>query len=292
MIELDPPPRHHYAALSDVRLHYVQAGDGPLVILLHGFPEFWYGWRHQIPALVRAGFRVVAPDLRGYGRSDRPRGVANYTLERLAEDVAELVQHLGESRATLVGHDWGGMVAWWTAMHRRACVARLVVANCPHPDHLATMLVDPEQLRRGWYLPLAAIPMLPERLLARRGHALVRRILEQGSERPGAFTAADHERYAEAFATSGFTGPLAYYRALVRRGLSSVRALLRPIEAPTQVVWGTRDRWLSPVYAEPPAKWVWDARLDLVDDAGHFVHADRPHEFNRVLLDFLGAVSR
>jgi len=291
MTEIDAPLRHHFAALPDVRLHYVEAGEGPLVVLLHGFPEFWYGWRHQIPALARAGFRVVAPDLRGYGRSECPRGVASYGLERLVDDVSALVRHLGNSPAVLVGHDWGGLVAWWAAMLRPQCVSRLVIANCPHPDHVGAMLVDPEQVRRAWYMPLLALPMLPERWLAWRNWSGLRRILTSGSERPGAFTSGELDRYVEAFASSGTTGPLAYYRALLRHRPATLRAMVRPIEVPTQVIWGARDRWLSRAFAEPPAKWVWDARLDFVAEAGHFVHADRPEDFNRLLLGFLAGVS-
>src|SRR6516164_3914148 len=124
---------HREAAVNEVRLHYVEAGAGPLVILLHGFPEFWYSWRHQIPALVAAGYRVIAPDQRGYNLSAKPRRVGAYRIEELAADVAGLIQHAGESRATVVGHDWGGLVAWHFAMQYPDRVDKLIALNAPHP---------------------------------------------------------------------------------------------------------------------------------------------------------------
>src|SRR5438874_4767583 len=133
MTALDDVGLHHgYADLAEARLHYVEAGDGPLIVLLHGFPEFWFSWRHQIPALAAAGFRVLAPDLRGYNESDKPRGVANYDIDVLSGDVAALIQHAGADRATVVGHDWGGAIAWHLALRRPDLIDRLIVLNAPH----------------------------------------------------------------------------------------------------------------------------------------------------------------
>src|SRR5262245_18860577 len=120
-----------------VRLHVAEAGSGPLVVLLHGFPEFWYAWRHQIPALARAGFHVVAPDMRGYNLSDKPRGVHPYRVPTLVEDVAGLIRASGAPRAAVVGHDWGGLVAWALAMQHPELVDRLVIVNSPHPKNMA-----------------------------------------------------------------------------------------------------------------------------------------------------------
>src|SRR5579884_3024966 len=153
---------HRHASVNGVRLHYVEAGRGPLVVLLHGFPEFWYSWRHQIPALAAAGFRVLAPDLRGYNESDKPPGVAAYGLERVAGDVAALVRHAGERRAAVVGHDWGGGIAWWLAMHRPDVVGRLAVLNAPHPAAFRRELRTPGQLLRSWYVFFFQLPALPE----------------------------------------------------------------------------------------------------------------------------------
>src|SRR5947209_3152164 len=124
---------HREVAVNGVRLHYVEAGDGPPVVLLHGFPEFWYAWRHQLPALAAAGFRAVAPDLRGYNLSDKPPGVENYRVDRLTDDVAGLIRAIGATEAAVVGHDWGGFLAWWVAQRFPGLVHRLAVLNAPHP---------------------------------------------------------------------------------------------------------------------------------------------------------------
>src|SRR3954463_16019244 len=143
--------REGYAEIVDVKLHYVEAGDGPLVVLLHGFPEFWYGWRGQIAPLVEAGFRVVAPDLRGYNLSSRPDGFAEYTADKLAADVRGLIRELGAGSAMVVGHDWGGTVAWTLAMNHPEFVDRLAILNAAHPRRLNEGLRSPRHLLRSWY---------------------------------------------------------------------------------------------------------------------------------------------
>src|ERR1700757_4725665 len=156
--------REGYAEIGDQRLHYVEAGDGPMVVLLHGFPEFWYGWRLQIAPLAAAGFRVVAPDMRGYNLSSRPGDVAAYAGDRLAADVRDLIGALGAESAFLVGHDWGGTAAWSTAMSHPEVVDRLVILDAAHPRSLQKGLFRPGQLRKSWYFFFFAIPALPERV--------------------------------------------------------------------------------------------------------------------------------
>src|SRR4051812_27341823 len=143
--------RDGFARVGDVELHYVEAGEGPLVVLLHGFPEFWYGWRRQIAPLVEAGFRVVAPDLRGYNLSSQTDGFASYTADKLADDVRGLIRKLGAESALVVGHDWGGSVAWTLAMNHPEVVDRLVILNAAHPRKLNEGLHSPRQLLRSWY---------------------------------------------------------------------------------------------------------------------------------------------
>ena len=143
--------REGYAKVGDVRLHYVETGDGPLIVLLHGFPEFWFGWRQQIRPLAAAGFRVVAPDMRGYNLSSRPTDVAAYAADRLADDIRGLIRGLGAESAMLVGHDWGGTIAWTTAMNHPEVVNRLAILNAAHPRKLSQGLHHPDQLRRSWY---------------------------------------------------------------------------------------------------------------------------------------------
>jgi pimeloyl-ACP methyl ester carboxylesterase len=269
-----------------VRLHYVEAGEGPLVLLLHGFPEFWYGWRHQIPALAEAGFRVRAPDLRGYGLSDKPEGVAAYRVERLVEDVAELVRHAGAARAHVVGHDWGGVVAWYFAMLRPELLDRLAILNAPHPAAFAREIVKPDQMLRSAYAAFFQLPVLPEAVLRAGGFALLKRVFRTEPARPGAFTDADIERYREAFARPGaLTASLNYYRAAARYP----RPRVRPVAAPTLLIWGEKDPHLTVRLTEGLEAWVPDLRVERLPEASHWVAADEPERVSRLLVDFLRA---
>src|SRR5919107_881423 len=203
---------HRYADLGDVRLHYVEAGGGPPVLLLHGFPPFWYGWRHQLPALVEAGFRVVAPDMRGYNLSDKPPGVRAYRVELLARDVERLILACGERTASVVGHDWGAIVAWIVAMLHPERVGRLAILNVPHPARLLDALLSPMQLLRSSYVFFFQIPRLPEEVFRAGDFALLRSALRRDPVRAGTFTAEDIERYVGAMARPGaLTATLNYY---------------------------------------------------------------------------------
>jgi epoxide hydrolase 4 len=283
---------HRYAEIGDVRLHYVEAGEGPLVLLLHGFPQFWYQWRHQIPALVEAGFRVVAPDMRGYNLSDKLPGVRAYRVELLARDVERLILACGERTATVVGHDWGAIVAWIAAMRHPERVQRLAILNVPHPARFLEGLLSPMQLLRSSYIFFFQIPRLPEKVIRAGDFALLRSVLGRDPVQSEAFAAEDIERYVEAMAQPGaLTATLNYYRALLRKP-GETRALLQRVEAPVLVIWGERDRFLSRRLAEPPHLWVPNlVRVKRLPDASHWVAEDRPLEVNTLLLDFLRSPS-
>jgi epoxide hydrolase 4 len=284
----ETPLVHRYADLGDVRLHYVEAGSGPLVVLLHGFPEFWYSWRHQIPALVRAGYRVVAPDMRGYHQSSKPRGVQAYRADLLTRDVAGLVRHVGVARAVVVGHDWGAAVAWGVAMRYPELVERLVILNVPHPARMLRALRTARQLRKSWYMFFFQLPRLPEALLRANDFATLRRPFRVDPVRRDAFSAADIERYVEAARQPGaLTGAINYYRALFREGPGRTRASIRRIEAPVLVIWGEQDRYLGAELAAPDPGLVPDVRVERLPDASHWVQADRPERVNALLLAFL-----
>src|SRR4030081_3560527 len=169
--------REGYAEVGDVNLHYVEAGSGPLIVLLHGFPEFWFGWRLQIAPLAAAGFRVVAPDLRGYNLSSKPDGVKAYSADQLAGDVPGLIRERGAESALLVGHDWGGTVAWATAMNHPEVVDRLAILNAAHPRRLQQGLRSPHQLRKLWYFFFFATPGLPEDVVRLRDWHFFRHFL-------------------------------------------------------------------------------------------------------------------
>lgn len=269
-----------------VRLHYVEAGSGPLVLLLHGFPEFWYSWRRQIGPLAEAGFHVVAPDLRGYNLSSKPSGWRSYDATLLARDVTALVRSFGVERANVVGHDWGGVVAYAMAMHEPLAVRRLVIINVPHTERMLRGLRTLRQLRRSWYMFFFQLPALPERLIARDDFSLLKRLLRADSA--AAFTDDELELYAEAWAQPGaLPAMLNYYRAALRRSPAGVQRSLRPIDVPTLVIWGMRDRHLGSELAEPDRAWVSDVRIEWIPDATHWVQRDAPERVNELLLGFL-----
>jgi epoxide hydrolase 4 len=278
-----PALREGYANVGDLQLHYVEAGNGPLVLLLHGFPEFWYGWREQIQPLVKAGYRVVAPDLRGYNLSSAPEGFRAYTADKPAEDIRGLIRELGETSAIVVGHDWGGTVAWTLAMNHPEVVDRLAILNAAHPRKLDEGLKSPRQLLRSWYFFYFQFPWLPERR-ARRWHwRFFKRFLRDA--RPP-YTPDELDRYVQAWSQPGVARAMIdYYRAAVRLGSKQE---IRRVTAPTLVIWGQRDRYLGPKLAEPHHEDVPNLdRVERLPDASHWVHHDEAERVNELLVDFL-----
>ena len=281
-----PAVDHEFVEVGEVTLHCAVTGEGPLVVLLHGFPDFWYSWRHQIPALVQGGFQVVAPDMRGYNLSDRPDGVEPYAIEHLTQDVRSLVKHFGAERAHVVGHDWGAIVAWYFAMDHADALDRLAILNVPHPARFIEMARSPRQILRSWYVGFFQFPRLPETLLRARDYEPLRRLLR--GERP-AFDDGDIDAYVEAAGNSGLRGPINYYRALARRNPLALRNDRRAIEHETLVLWGERDRVLGAELAEPPQELVPHCRTVRFPDAGHWVHREKPDEVNDELIAFLSS---
>lgn len=288
---------HRTEAVNGLKLHWVEAGRGPLVVLLHGFPEFWYAWRHQIPALAAAGFRVAAPDLRGYNLSDKPKGAASYRAGAVMDDVAALIGHLGAERAHVVGHDWGGVIAWRLAMRRPERVERLAIINAPHPAVFARELRHLRQLRRSWYAGFFQLPLIPEALIRANDYALLERIFRNGPRRPGAYTDEDIRLYKEAVAQPGaLTAMLDYYRAISRsapRGKEDEQGGDGLVQRPTLVIWGEQDTALTTHNLEGLERYVADLRIERIPEASHWVPADAPERVNRLLIDFFGGgVSR
>ncbi|AUX43705.1 epoxide hydrolase [Sorangium cellulosum] len=283
---------HRFTERNGVRLHYVEAGEGPLVVLLHGFPELWYSWRHQIPALVQAGFRVIAPDMRGYNLSDKPEGVAAYAIDELTADVAALIRVAGDTRsaraAAVVGHDWGAGVAWAFAARHPELYDRLVVLNGPHPARLIASFRTARQLRKSWYMFFFQLPKVPELLAQRNDYEMFRAVLKDDPRRPGAVTDEELARYVEAWSRPGaLTATINYYRAAFRPASLLGSGKLPRIEAPVLVIWGEHDRYLGAELAAPDPAAVPNARVARVPDAGHPVHYDRPERVNQLLLEFL-----
>jgi pimeloyl-ACP methyl ester carboxylesterase len=280
---------HGYAEVEPgVRLHYVELGEGPLVVLLHGFPEFWYAWRRQIAALAAAGFRVVAPDQRGYNLSDKPANVASYGALRLVEDIAALIRDRqrdrGVEKAFIVGHDWGAGVAWSFAMQYPAMVERLVVLNGPHPERILHGLkTNPVQLIRSWYMFFFQLPALPEAVARLDGYAFLLKPLREEPTNPRAFAAADIARYVEAYSRPGaLTAMIDWYRAMVR----GKAVPLRRTEVDSLVLWGEQDRHLGRELATPSIDLVPNARVVFVPGATHWLQHDEPERVNEELIAF------
>jgi pimeloyl-ACP methyl ester carboxylesterase len=276
--------REGYADVGDVKLHYVETGNGPLVVLLHGFPEFWYGWRLQIAPLAAAGFRVVAPDLRGYNLSSMPDGIAAYTADKLADDVRGLIRERGSESALVVGHDWGGTAAWTLAMNHPEAVDRLAILDAAHPRKLNEGLRHPSQLKRSWYFFYFQLPGgIPEHHVRARNWRFFKHFLRDASP---SYTPQELDRYVEAWSRPGAAKAMIdYYRAAVRLG--SKQGPIQPVLAPTLVVWGQRDRYLGPTLAEPHHDDVPNLdRVERVPDASHWVHHDAAERVNQLLIEF------
>jgi pimeloyl-ACP methyl ester carboxylesterase len=301
---------HRYVSIRGLTLHCAVAGEGPLLILLHGFPECWYSWRHQLEALATR-FRVVAPDLRGYNESDKPRGVRAYELGELVADVEALIEAFGATEAGIVGHDWGGGIAWTFAMERPHRTRRLAVLNCPHPALFAQALrTDRRQLARSWYIFFFQIPWLPETLLGLNHAAAVGRAFSNSTVVRDAITADDLRVLRDAASQRGaLRSAINYYRAIFRQqARADAPSWLRRlagwtneppsrrtlgdwprIAAPTLLIWGEQDIALrkeltygmEPLCTTPP-------RIHYLPDSGHWVQQEQPALVNELLLEHFG----
>ncbi|MBV9332112.1 MAG: alpha/beta hydrolase [Alphaproteobacteria bacterium] len=271
--------------IGTLSLHMVEAGpaQGPVVILLHGFPEFWFGWRRQISALADAGFRVVAPDQRGYGLSDKPSGVAAYDLDSLSADIVALGDALGASQFSLVGHDWGGAVAWWVAQHHPMRVRRLATLNAPHPGlWRRAMDHDREQRSLSFYVRLFGIPFLPELILKAGNYNALAGAMNDSLNPP---TEEALATYRQAWSRRGaLTGMLNWYRAILRRRFG---APLPRMRVPTQMIWGGRDKYSTLRLAEESKALCDRGNLTVFPNATHWVQHDEPDRVTRMLLELL-----
>jgi len=274
--------------VNGVSLHVVEAGpaDGPLLVLLHGFPEFWWSWRHQISPLAEQGYHVVVPDMRGYNESDAPQDVASYRLDVLVADVLALADGFGADRFRLVGHDWGAIVAWAVGASHPDRLERLVVMDGPHPDLWATQAMKhPTQALRSTYVALFQLPWLPEATLGALDFAGLRAMIQKSARadtlEPGAI-----EHYTNAWGHPGsLTGMLNYYRALRERPSPHEPARIAP---PTLILWGENDVFLERHVAEAARNLCDDGQLAIISGATHWLHLDEPAQVNAALIDFLG----
>lgn len=291
---MNPSMNEIYYSLSGIQLHVVQAGpeNGRPVILLHGFPEFWYGWKHQIGPLAGHGFRVLAPDQRGYNTSDKPKELKAYQLDELAQDVLGLISASGNQKAAIIGHDWGGMVAWWLGMRYPERVEKLGILNAPHPAVFKkTLMSNSNQMLRSLYAAFFQIPFLPEAALRKQDwEPLVQTMRETSrggySGSKGAFTDQDFEQYRRAWwMKEAMTSMLNWYRAALRLPPNLEGDL--HVHVPTLILWGVQDHALSPQMAQESIDMCDQGRLICFDEATHWLQHEEVGQVNDLLIQFL-----
>lgn len=272
--------------VGDLRMHAVVEGpeDGPLVVLLHGFPEFWYSWRYQIKALAAEGYRTVAVDQRGYNLTDK-RGP--YDVFTLADDVVRLVRTLGYERAVIMGNDWGGVVAWVLGALQPSTVERLVVLNAPHPSTglLALRSMYLPQVLKSWYVLASQIPIVPEVLLSANDFELFAHVLKQQTK--GAIGDEEIAHFKQAWAQPGaLSTAVDWYRASLR---TSIQGRLKDltVRMPSLLIWSDRDAYLTTRTAEWTRHHVTHFKVAYIRGASHWVQQDSPEIVNRYALDFL-----
>lgn len=267
---------HGYAESGDVKIHYITKGEGPLLVLIHGFPDYWYTWREQIPALAKQ-FKVVAIDQRGYNKSSQPEGVKNYSMDKLVGDVKAVIEHFGREQATIIGHDWGGAVAWTFAMTHPKMTERLVVLNLPHFNGLRRELANnPAQRQASAY--------------ARNFQSA--EAASQLNAEGLTFWVKDPEakaKYVEAFKRSSFEGMLNYYKAnYPRPPYNQTSEALPPVKCSVLMIHGLKDTALLPGALNDTWKWIEnDLTLVTLPNAGHFVQQDAAETVTRTVLSWL-----
>jgi pimeloyl-ACP methyl ester carboxylesterase len=296
LLNLDSSIRHGYAQVGGVRLHYAERGSGGrLVILLHGFPECWYSWRHQLMALGD-GYTVVAPDMRGYNLSDKPSRVEDYKINLLVDDVTGLIRHFGERQAAVVGHDWGAGVAWAVAQTHPEYVWKLVALQVP-PMAVWRANLTLRQALRSWYMLFFQLPRVPEWLMSARDFAFVERTLKKTVARPGTFTDADIDVYKKALSEPGaLTAAVNYYRAnfvsLFFKGQRKKEEDLSDerIRVPTLFIYGEQDHAVVPETVRDVASYI-DApyREVRIKQSAHWVQNEAVEEVNAALNSFLAS---
>ena len=279
--------QHNYLEANGIRLHYVTEGDGPLMLLLHGFPECWYSWRHQIREFSK-DYKVVALDLRGYNQSDKPKAVSDYALPKLIADVAGTIRALGHEKCILVGHDWGGVIAWAFAYAHPDMLEKLIALNFPHPAKYAEGLRTFQQLRRSWYILLFKLPVLPEWLLKLNNYAAIRAAFRApATNNPEACTEADVNKLVEAAAKPGaLTGMMNYYRSIFRFK-SFWNRDWEVLEVLTLMIWGEDDVALGKELTYGTEAYVAHLQLHYIPDCSHWVQQEQPALVNQYMRMFL-----
>jgi epoxide hydrolase 4 len=285
MYNASPSWQHAYISTNGVRLHYVTQGDGSLMLMLHGFPEFWYSWRHQIPIFAES-HKVVAVDLRGYNDSDKPVEQSAYRLSTLIEDIKGVIQGLGYERCILVGHDWGGIIAWAFASAYPEWIERLIILNVPHSAKFSEGLRTLPQLLKSWYILFFQIPLLPEWILSQNNYSVLAKILTQTAMSPETFPPEAIAAYREAAAKPGaISAMLNYYRDLFQSG--SFKKAWGIIQSPTLLIWGENDVALGKELTFGTQAYVRDLQIRYIPNCSHWVQQEQPQLVNRYIREWL-----
>lgn len=281
---------HHFVKTNGITLHVVTAGpdDGEPVVLLHGFPEFWHGWQHQIPFLAERGYRVIVPDQRGYNLSDKPHGISAYHIDELAKDILGLIASFGYDRVYLAGHDWGAAVAWWLAAYHPERLRKLAILNVPFPTILGDEIRrgNKEQLRKSWYIYAFQIPVLAEQQFHKMNEGHGRNVLLASSKKD-TFSAEDLAIYEQAWARPGVvTGMLNWYRAAVRHLAFAQTPEPGSIQVPTLMLWGEQDIALGIELVQPSLDLCANGRVIFFPNATHWLQHDEAEAVNKHLVEF------
>lgn len=279
---------HVYIEANRITLHVAKKGpkDGKLVILLHGFPEFWYGWHKQIDYLANQGFRVWAPDQRGYNLSDKPEKVSDYDIRHLTKDIAGLIKASGREKATIVGHDWGGIISWRMAREYSHLLDRVVILNAPHEKAMSTHLMKhPTQLIRSSYAVFFQLRGLPEKLISLSDWKVGTTMLKSSSL-PHAFSEEDLKLYRQAWSKpQAMKSMINWYRG-------NVKSMTRPdlpaeVTLPTLLIWGAQDQFLGKELAEKSSQFIEKGRLVFLENATHWVHLEEADRVNALIAEFI-----
>jgi epoxide hydrolase 4 len=276
--------------INGIALHVVLAGpaNGKPLIFLHGFPEFWFAWRRQIDHFVSSGYRVILPDQRGYNLSDKPAGVASYAIDLLAKDVVGVLDAVADSKAFVVGHDWGAAVAWYLAARYSDNIRRTAIMSVPHPRvFIKHLSINPAQLRKSWYMFLFQLPRLPEFIVRRQDWALLVRALRDTSS-SGVFSDSDLAQYKESWAKKGaLTAMLNSYRAaLLRPSKLALNPEGSRVKVPALLIWGKNEQFAVEAMARESLRYCDHGRLEMFETASHWVQHEQPAQLNNLLSEF------
>jgi epoxide hydrolase 4 len=276
--------QHDCIHTNGINLHYVTQGEGPLMVFLHGFPDFWYSWRYQIPEFAK-DHKVVVPDLRGYNDSDKPASKEAYVMREFVADIKGLIEELGYQQCVLVGHDWGGMIAWNFAYTYLDMVKQLVVLNIPHMSKFSEGLMSPQQLLRSWYIFFFQLPFLPELLIQFDDFKAIETAFAALKDSPK-FTEEDLNFYKDAFAKRGvLTSAINYYRNFFQPELLNRQWSI--LEVPTLMIWGEQDKALGKELSYGTEQYVKDFRIRYVPESSHWVQQQYPELVNQHIREFL-----